>query len=78
MFVVALTAFSGLSGDVGARGITLEVCAGIVDKSDKSLAEIATEEVEEECGFKLDSPIEFVQSFRASIGTYIHMRAVVG
>ena len=44
--------------DVGKKGITLELCAGIVDKQGKSLAEIATEEVEEECGFKLSQPIE--------------------
>ena len=54
--------------EIGRKGITLELCAGIVDKA-KSLADIATEEVEEECGFKLSSPIEFVQTFRSSIGT---------
>merc|ERR1739848_152445 len=58
-----------VSDDVGKRGITLELCAGIVDKQGKSLAEIATEEVEEECGFKLSRPIEYVQTFRGSIGT---------
>ena len=55
--------------DVIKKGITLELCAGIVDKEGKSLAEIATEEVEEECGFRLKRPIEFVQTFRSSIGT---------
>ena len=35
-------------------GITLELCAGIVDKS-KSLAEIAAEEMLEECGYKIDT-----------------------
>lgn len=35
-------------------GITLEMCAGIVDKN-KSLHEIAREEVLEECGY--DVPI---------------------
>lgn len=57
-----------LPEDIGKKGITLELCAGIVDKA-KSLSQIATEEVEEECGFKLSKPIEFVQKFRASIGT---------
>lgn len=32
-------------------GITLELCAGIVDK-DKSLVEIAKEELKEECGYE--------------------------
>lgn len=35
-------------------GITLELCAGIVDK-DLSLKEIAREEVLEECGFNISS-----------------------
>ena len=61
--------FADIPHDVGKKGITLELCAGIVDKQGKSLAEIATEEVEEECGFKLSQPIEYVQSFRSSIGT---------
>ena len=55
--------------DVIQKGITLELCAGIVDKAGKSLSEIATEEVEEECGFRLSRPIEYVQTFRSSIGT---------
>jgi UDP-sugar diphosphatase len=33
-------------------GFTLELCAGIVDK-DKSLEEIACEEVQEECGYSV-------------------------
>ena len=54
---------------IGAVGITLELCAGIVDK-DKSIAEIAREEVEEECGYKVKiDEMQFVQNFRASIGT---------
>ena len=57
-----------LPDDIGKRGITTELCAGILDKN-KSLAEIATEEVYEECGYQLSKPIEFVQTFRASIGT---------
>lgn len=36
-------------------GITLELCSGIVDK-DKSLEEIAKEEVLEECGY--DVPVD--------------------
>lgn len=34
-------------------GFTLELCAGIVDKK-ISLAEIAAEEVFEECGYKIE------------------------
>ena len=61
--------FKGLDEKIGAMGITLELCAGIVDK-DKSIAEIAREEVEEECGYKVKiDEMKFVQNFRASIGT---------
>ena len=67
-YEVSKVFFSDLPGDIGKRGITTELCAGIVDKN-KSLAEIATEEVFEECGYQLSKPIEFVQTFRASIGT---------
>lgn len=50
-------------------GITLEFCAGIVDKS-KSLAETAREEVLEECGYNV--PVEKLQQFktlRAGVST---------
>lgn len=39
-------------------GVTLELCAGIVDK-DLSLVEIAREEVLEECGY--DVPVERIE-----------------
>lgn len=45
-----------------ALGISLEFCAGIVDKS-KSLVETAREEVLEECGY--DVPIDKLQQFKA-------------
>ena len=62
--------YLGLDKNVGSMGITLELCAGIVDKEGKSLCEIAKEEVEEECGYRVESnQIEFIQRFRASIGT---------
>jgi len=49
-------------------GYTHELCAGIVDKS-KSMAEIAKEEVFEECGFDVPlSKLERVTSFRSGIG----------
>jgi len=49
-------------------GMTIELCAGIVDKK-LSLAEIAMEEIEEECGYAvaLDS-IERITSFHTSVG----------
>ena len=61
---------TGQKDDIGSLGITLELCAGIVDKEGKSLAEIAAEEVEEECGYHVDlKQVEFVQTFRGAIGT---------
>jgi UDP-sugar diphosphatase len=45
-------------------GFTLELCAGIVDKK-KTLAEIAAEEVLEECGYKVDpDKLEHVIQFQ--------------
>lgn len=50
-------------------GVTLELCAGIVDK-DKSLIEIASEEVEEECGYVVPvSRLETVLTYRSGVGT---------
>ncbi|XP_071447340.1 uridine diphosphate glucose pyrophosphatase NUDT14-like [Hetaerina americana] len=49
-------------------GVTLELCAGIVDKS-KSLEEIAQDEVLEECGYSV--PVENLQrviQYRSSVG----------
>jgi UDP-sugar diphosphatase len=49
-------------------GMTIELCAGIVDKN-ISLAEIAMEEVEEECGYKVPlEGIEKITSFHTSVG----------
>jgi nudix-type nucleoside diphosphatase (YffH/AdpP family) len=48
---------------------TFELCAGIVDKN-KSLEEVAQEEVLEECGY--DVPLQAIQrmtSYPASVGT---------
>ncbi|XP_028132041.1 uridine diphosphate glucose pyrophosphatase NUDT14 [Diabrotica virgifera virgifera] len=50
-------------------GITIELCAGIIDKN-KSEAEIAKEEVLEECGY--DVPVSSMQkigSYRSGVGT---------
>jgi UDP-sugar diphosphatase len=49
-------------------GMTIELCAGIVDKK-LSLAEIAMEEVEEECGYRVSvENIEKITSFHTSVG----------
>lgn len=49
----------------GDRGITLELCAGIVDKK-LSLEQIAKEEVLEECGYDVPlSSLEFVLQYNA-------------
>lgn len=49
-------------------GLTLEFCAGIIDKN-KSLEEIAAEEVLEECGYQVNpSNLEKIQTFRCSVG----------
>ena len=50
------------------NGMTIELCAGIVDKA-LSLAEIVKEEVEEECGYDIPlSNIEKITSFHTSVG----------
>jgi len=49
-------------------GMTIELCAGIVDKK-LSLVEIAKEEIEEECGFSVAvEKIEKITSFHTSVG----------
>ncbi len=49
-------------------GFTYELCAGIVDK-DKSLLEIAHEEILEECGFHVPlERIEKITSFYTAVG----------
>ena len=50
-------------------GFTYEVCAGIVDKEGLSLADIASEEVLEECGYHVEpSELQYVSSYNSSIG----------
>ncbi len=49
-------------------GMTIELCAGIVDKN-LSLPEIAKEEIEEECGYDVSlKEIEKITSFHTSVG----------
>ncbi|KAF6021165.1 hypothetical protein EB796_020526 [Bugula neritina] len=57
-------------------GLTVELCAGIVDK-EKPLAEIAAEEVQEECGFNVSaSDLERVSTFRTGVGTTGSMQTI--
>ncbi len=49
-------------------GMSIELCAGIVDKQ-MSLAQIAQEEIEEECGYAVPlESIEKISSFYTSVG----------
>ncbi|KAL1518375.1 hypothetical protein ABEB36_002007 [Hypothenemus hampei] len=51
------------------NGITIELCAGIVDKT-LSLAEIAKEEVLEECGYDVPlNALQFINQYRSGVGT---------
>lgn len=51
-------------------GITIEMCAGIVDKN-KPLDEIVAEEILEECGYKVPlTNIEKVASYHAGVGVF--------
>ncbi len=51
----------------GSVGVTWELCAGIVDKN-KSLAEIAQEEILEECGYNVPlEKVERIAAFRLDI-----------
>lgn len=50
------------------HGVTIELCAGIVDKT-LTLEEIAQEEIEEECGYAVPlEAIHRVTSFHTSVG----------
>ncbi|XP_078089352.1 uridine diphosphate glucose pyrophosphatase NUDT14 [Mustelus asterias] len=52
-----------------SAGVTYELCAGIVDKPELSLQEIAKEEVLEECGYNV--PVENLRkitSYRSGVG----------
>ncbi|KAK9833690.1 hypothetical protein WJX74_002880 [Apatococcus lobatus] len=52
-----------------AAGFTYELCAGLVDK-EKPLPQVAAEEVEEECGFKVAAEaLQLVTGYRSSVGT---------
>ena len=50
-------------------GMTIELCAGLIDK-DKSLEQIAKEEIEEECGFSVPlDKIERITKVLSAVGT---------
>jgi len=51
------------------EGMTVELCAGLLDKEGHSPEEVAAEEVEEECGFRIDpSALRKINSFYTSVG----------
>ncbi|NXI70603.1 NUD14 pyrophosphatase, partial [Anseranas semipalmata] len=50
-------------------GVTYELCAGIVDKPDLSLEEIACEEILEECGYRVPvANLRKITSYRSGVG----------
>ncbi|XP_064919363.1 uridine diphosphate glucose pyrophosphatase NUDT14 isoform X2 [Columba livia] len=52
-----------------AVGVTYELCAGIVDKPDLSLEEIACEEILEECGYRVPvTELRRITSYRSGVG----------
>lgn len=50
-----------------SAGVTYELCAGLVDKPDISLEEIARQEVLEECGYDVPaSKLKRITSYRSA------------
>lgn len=50
------------------NGMTIELCAGIIDK-DLSYQQIAQEEIEEECGYRVPlESVERITAFHTSVG----------
>ncbi len=50
------------------NGMTVELCAGLVDK-ELTLDVIAQEEIEEECGYKVEAgSLEYITTFHTSVG----------
>uniref|UniRef100_A0A4W5R376 Uridine diphosphate glucose pyrophosphatase NUDT14 n=1 Tax=Hucho hucho TaxID=62062 RepID=A0A4W5R376_9TELE len=53
----------------GSVGMTYELCAGLVDKADLSLEEIARQEVLEECGYDVPvAKLRRITSYRSGVG----------
>lgn len=51
-------------------GSSLELCAGLIDKENKSIEEIAIEEVMEECGYQIKTQdLQKIGQFQGAIGT---------
>lgn len=49
--------------------MSIELCAGLLDKEGLSIEEIASEEVAEECGFRVEpNVLKRVNSFYTSVG----------
>ena len=52
-----------------SKTFTYELCAGLIDKEDKSLEEIVQEEIDEECGYKVElNDILKITSFYTNVG----------
>ncbi|KAL0967509.1 hypothetical protein UPYG_G00253160 [Umbra pygmaea] len=52
-----------------SAGMTYELCAGLVDKADLSLEEIARQEVLEECGYDVPvAKLRRITSYRSGVG----------
>ncbi|XP_061107976.1 uridine diphosphate glucose pyrophosphatase NUDT14 [Conger conger] len=52
-----------------SAGVTYELCAGIVDKPDLSLEEIARQEVLEECGYDVPTTqLKKITTYRSGVG----------
>ena len=50
-------------------GMTVELCAGLLDKAELSPEEVAREEIEEECGYRVPvSALKRLTSFYTSVG----------
>ncbi len=50
-------------------GYTYELCAGLIDKEGKSIAQIASEEILEECGYAVaEVKLERITSFFTAVG----------
>jgi UDP-sugar diphosphatase len=53
----------------GGSGVTIELCAGLIDK-DLSIEQIASEEIMEECGFRVEpNELKKITSFYTSVGS---------
>jgi UDP-sugar diphosphatase len=46
------------------HGLTLELCAGLCDKTDLTPAQVMAEEVYEECGYRIEAArLQYVTSY---------------